>query len=1084
MTKTIKKTLALILSIVMLMSVVPMGYSFAVGATVCGDYEYILSEDKATITKYKGTDTVVEIPGTLDGYPVVALSFEEEVATGHDELMPFKKNYTLKSVAIPDSVEYIGYGAFYQCTSLATVDLGNGVEVIGAGAFRGCKKLTSVVLWSVTTLEARAFKDCTSLNTIVIGEDIESIAADAFAGCTNLKTVNFGGTAEQWAEIVGDTAVFGDNVTINFNYYDCAVLGHKEKEIPAVKATCVENGNTAGMMCDECGEVLVETELIEAPGHRLVKIDAVKETCDRRGNIEHWNCNVCGKNFANENAETELKDVIIPASHNLEKIEAVKPTCFKDGNIEYYACKACSLCFKDEKATAEIKKRDYTIKYLEHKTETVRYQAPTCTEEGCTGYVYCTLCETLFSDASLREVITIEDTVIPENGHSWSRYYKDGKDGKHYLYCTVKECSVLKEDSVQEHIWGEGRITVEPTCTEKGVKYFFCTVINCNARKSEEVPANGHTEVYHEQAATCTKEGKKGEKWCTVCEKFTADAETIPALGHDWIKLEGHVDATCYEDGIDNKICAVCGEEAKGETARLEHEYPEEWYIKTQATCTTDGEQLKLCTICRDLRSLIEEVITAPGHNWEAATCTAAKFCKTCNVTEGEELGHSFTNYVADGNATCLEDGTKTAKCDRCDETDTLDDEESALGHSFTDYVSNEDATCLEDGTKTAECDRCDETNTLDDEESALGHSFTNYVSNEDATCLEDGTKTAKCDRCDETNTLDDEESALGHSFTNYVTDGNATCLEDGTKTAKCDRCNVTNTLDDIDSATGHTIVTIDAVAPTCLKSGYTEGKKCSVCDVVTVAQVVVPANGHNNVTISAQEPTCTEPGWDEFELCLSCGLSNCVEIEATGHTKKRIPGTKATCTEAGLTDLIICEECEEVIEEQETIDALGHDYVIDEEVSKAVTCTEDGIEKADCSRCNATYTREIKAEGHKVTNWVVSEEATCKQEGLLIAKCHKCPTVLREKTPKTAHTDENADNKCDVCDAVINASSNEGTTNPDDSNNDNSGENKVDCTCYCHQSGILRFFFYDIPLIFFKLFGINRECACGALHY
>ena len=29
-------------------------------------------------------------------------------------------------------------------------------------------------------------------------------------------------------------------------------------------------------------------------------------------------------------------------------------------------------------------------------------------------------------------------------------------------------------------------------------------------------------------------------------------------------------------------------------------------------------------------------------------------------------------------------DGTKTAKCDRCDVTDTIADPDSALGHSFT----------------------------------------------------------------------------------------------------------------------------------------------------------------------------------------------------------------------------------------------------------------------------------------------------------------------------------------------------------------------------------------------------------------
>ncbi|MBO4733316.1 MAG: hypothetical protein J5662_02445, partial [Clostridia bacterium] len=129
-----------------------------------------------------------------------------------------------------------------------------------------------------------------------------------------------------------------------------------------------------------------------------------------------------------------------------------------------------------------------------------------------------------------------------------------------------------------------------------------------------------------------------------------------------------------------------------------------------------------------------------------------------------------------------------------------------AADHSITNYVSNNDATCTADGTKTAKCDYCDVTDTITDEGSALGHSFTNYVSNNDATCTADGTKTAKCDRCDATDTIADEGTALGHSFTNYVSDGNATCTEDGTKTAKCDRCDATDTIADEGSATGHSV--------------------------------------------------------------------------------------------------------------------------------------------------------------------------------------------------------------------------------------------------------------------------------------
>ena len=46
---------------------------------------------------------------------------------------------------------------------------------------------------------------------------------------------------------------------------------------------------------------------------------------------------------------------------------------------------------------------------------------------------------------------------------------------------------------------------------------------------------------------------------------------------------------------------------------------------------------------------------------------------------------HSFTNYVSDGNVTCTENGTETAKCDVCEKTHVR--ELAATGHSYTEGV-------------------------------------------------------------------------------------------------------------------------------------------------------------------------------------------------------------------------------------------------------------------------------------------------------------------------------------------------------------------------------------------------------------
>ena len=166
---------------------------------------------------------------------------------------------------------------------------------------------------------------------------------------------------------------------------------------------------------------------------------------------------------------------------------------------------------------------------------------------------------------------------------------------------------------------------------------------------------------------------------------------------------------------------------------------------------------------------------TCTGKGVRTYTCTSSSHTKTEDIPA---LNHSFAGqaYVSDNNATCEQDGTKTAKCVRygtgdCMETDTVTDTGSKLGHFFEveDYVSNNDATCEQDGTKTARCVRygaggCMATDTVTDTDSKLGHLFEDYVSNNDATYAHDGTKTAKCvryDQCGETHTMPDEGSRL-----------------------------------------------------------------------------------------------------------------------------------------------------------------------------------------------------------------------------------------------------------------------------------------------------------------------------------
>lgn len=76
--------------------------------------------------------------------------------------------------------------------------------------------------------------------------------------------------------------------------------------------------------------------------------------------------------------------------------------------------------------------------------------------------------------------------------------------------------------------------------------------------------------------------------------------------------------------------------------------------------------------------------------------------------TECEEHTEKSAETVKE--PTCTEAGEKNCVCAVCGETYT--EKLDPRGHSFTDYIYNNDALPGEDGTETAVCDRCDETDT------------------------------------------------------------------------------------------------------------------------------------------------------------------------------------------------------------------------------------------------------------------------------------------------------------------------------------------------------------------------------------
>ena len=77
-------------------------------------------------------------------------------------------------------------------------------------------------------------------------------------------------------------------------------------------------------------------------------------------------------------------------------------------------------------------------------------------------------------------------------------------------------------------------------------------------------------------------------------------------------------------------------------------------------------------------------------------------------------------------------------------------------------------------------------------------------------------------------------------------------------------------------------------------------------------------------------------------------------------HDKKvTIDAVSPTCTKQGATAGKKCSVCGKITQEQETVEALGHDLG-KYEITDAPTCTAKGEETAKCTRCSYTKTRDV----------------------------------------------------------------------------------------------------------------------------
>lgn len=154
-----------------------------------GQWEIIADYNKntCTVTKWKGSSTLLKIPSKIDGLKVTCIDLAHW--SGRYDWNNINEREKITAISIPSTITSIEGGSFYNLPNLKKAVVPNTVKEIGDSLFGYCTSLTEVTLpQSITEIPNSTFSNCSSLINVKLSSKVKSFGHSVFYGCKALKT--------------------------------------------------------------------------------------------------------------------------------------------------------------------------------------------------------------------------------------------------------------------------------------------------------------------------------------------------------------------------------------------------------------------------------------------------------------------------------------------------------------------------------------------------------------------------------------------------------------------------------------------------------------------------------------------------------------------------------------------------------------------------------------------------------------------------------------------------------------------------------------------------------------------------------